>query len=1039
MKLMKKLLSAVTAAALGLTMTTALSTGTVTSTASAADMTAVELVEDMGLGWNLGNALDSTNTWTANLEPSDIETAWGNVETTEAMIQEIKKAGFNTVRIPVTWWDMTGTTGTASMSDFDGEVAEKFLARVKEVVDYCIDNDMYAIINTHHDEDWEKDTSKIDIFEKLWKQIATYFADYDEHLVFEGMNEVSFSSNAEAMTYNQAFVDTVRATGDNNSDRLLIVTAVSNNTSKALSSDFSMPDDDSDMLAVSVHYYEPSTFCVASTDSIWGYSSTWGTTSEYTTLANDFEDLKEKFTDNGYGVIIGEYGVCNADKYYTTTSYDKDQDSIEAYYKEVMSRAYEIEGVCAIAWDDSDSGTIALFSRKTRSWYATEIYDILQEVLNGETSDVYEKTDRVSFDADEIDEGDGSWLIDLSEYADLGVTVSSVVVNYTMTSELGSSEYTGDINLSFNIIEDGNDATDPTWCYLDSGGLAVGDTVYTFDFPSDNTYVTETDDNGNAVTTLNGELDMDYLKLESWWTWSGTDDDTVTITIESVTVIFDGYIYTESGDGTTTTTTETTATDDTDDTTSGDPVGNAYLIGSFGTAENWAADGDSITSASVTGDGTYTVSWDLEEATSTGSSWFLAVQIDPAGEADTFTTDTFEDLEVTLDSVTVDGVAIEDLSTAYINTRYYESNGVTRIYLHDDWTKTGAEVLDDMDIESNITVTFTISGTGIEASSDTTTTTTETTTTTTETTTTSDGGDTTSGDPVGNAYLIGSFGTAENWAADGDSITSASVTGDGTYTVSWDLEEATSTGSSWFLAVQIDPAGEADTFTTDTFEDLEVTLDSVTVDGVAIEDLSTAYINTRYYESNGVTRIYLHDDWTKTGAEVLDDMDIESNITVTFTISGTGIEASSDTTTTTTTTTTTETTDTDETTTTTTTTNTDDTTTTTTTTTTDTDATTTTEETTTTTSTTTTTETTTITTTVTVNPEASLCGDINLDGNVTLADAVLLTKAGVGFVTLNSEATANGDCNGDGYTDSNDVSVLLRFMVQLVNTLPYTS
>lgn len=827
MKLMKKLLSVVTAAALGLTMTTALSTGTVISTASAADMTAVELVEDMGLGWNLGNALDSTNTWTANLEPSDIETAWGNVETTEAMIQEIKKAGFNTVRIPVTWWDMTGTTGTASMSDFDGEVAEKFLARVKEVVDYCINNDMYAIINTHHDEDWEKDTSKIDIFEKLWNQIATYFADYDEHLVFEGMNEVSFSSNAEAMTYNQAFVDTVRVTGGNNSDRLLIVTAVSNNTSKALSSDFSMPDDDSDMLAVSVHYYEPSTFCVASTDSTWGYSSTWGTTSEYTTLANDFEDLKEKFTDNGYGVIIGEYGVCNADKYYTTTSYDKDQDSIEAYYKEVMSRAYEIEGVCAIAWDDSDSGTIALFSRKTRSWYATEIYDILQEVLNGETSDVYEKTDRVSFDADEIDEGDGSWLIDLSEYADLGVTVSSVVVNYMMISELGSSEYTGDISLSFNIIEDGNDATDLTWCYLDSGGLAVGDTVYTFDFPSDNTYVTETDDDGNAVTTLNGKLDMDYLKLESWWTWSGTDNDTVTITIESVTVIFDGYIYTESGDGTTTTTTETT-TSDGDDTTSGDSVGNAYLIGSFGTTENWAADGDSITSASVTGDGIYTVSWDLEEATSTGSSWFLAVQIDPAGEADTFTTDTFKDLEVTLDSVTVDGVAIEDLSTAYINTRYYESAGVTRIYLHDDWTKTGAEVLDDMDIESNITVTFTISGTGIKASSDTTTTTTETTTTTTTTTT------------------------------------------------------------------------ETETETTES-------------------------------------------------------------------------------------------------------------------------------------------TTTTTTTTVTVNPEASLCGDINLDGNVTLADVVLLTKASAGFVILNSEATANGDCNGDGYTDSNDALVLLRFMVQLVNTLPYTS
>ena len=113
MKFMKKLLSTMTAAAIGLSMTTALSVGT--SVASAADKTAGQMVEDMGLGWNLGNALDSTNTWTSNPSPADIETAWGNVAATENMIKEVKKAGFNTVRIPVTWWDMTGASGTAKM------------------------------------------------------------------------------------------------------------------------------------------------------------------------------------------------------------------------------------------------------------------------------------------------------------------------------------------------------------------------------------------------------------------------------------------------------------------------------------------------------------------------------------------------------------------------------------------------------------------------------------------------------------------------------------------------------------------------------------------------------------------------------------------------------------------------------------------------------------------------------------------------------------------------------------------------------------
>ncbi len=351
MKFMKKLLSTMTAAAIGLSMTTALSVGT--SVASAADKTAVQMVEDMGLGWNLGNALDSTNTWTSNPSPTDLETAWGNIATTENMIKEVKKAGFNTVRIPVTWWDMTGASGTAKMDSFDGTVADQYLARVKEVVDYCVDNGMYAIINTHHDEDWEKDTSKIATFEKLWKQIATYFEGYDEHLVFEGMNEVSFSTS-DAMTYNQAFVDTVRATGGNNKDRLLICTADSNNTAKALSSSFSMPKDDSNMLAVSVHYYEPPTFCVADTTSTWGHRETWGTAADLSKVEKDFNDLKTKFTDNGYGVVIGEYGACNADKYgVNTTPYNKDEESIKAFYQAIASTAYKMDGICPVAWDDS--------------------------------------------------------------------------------------------------------------------------------------------------------------------------------------------------------------------------------------------------------------------------------------------------------------------------------------------------------------------------------------------------------------------------------------------------------------------------------------------------------------------------------------------------------------------------------------------------------------------------------------------------------------------------------------------------------------
>ena len=150
-------------------------------------------------------------------------------------------------------------------------------------------------------------------------------------------------------------------------------------------------------------------------------------------------------------------------------------------------------------------------------------------------------------------------------------------------------------------------------------------------------------------------------------------------------------------------------------TSAEDEYGQAYFIGSFGTEGNWdAGDSDGVSVTSITGDGQYTVEWELSSATETGSSWFLCVVIEPTGDVENMTTDTFPNLEVTLDEVTVDGESY-DVSGTYINTTYYESStGVTRIYLHDDWTGVECDVLDNMTITDNITATFTISG--LEAS-----------------------------------------------------------------------------------------------------------------------------------------------------------------------------------------------------------------------------------------------------------------------------------------------------------------------------------
>ncbi|HCD40311.1 MAG TPA: hypothetical protein DEQ76_04810, partial [Ruminococcus sp.] len=739
MKFMKKLLSTMTAAAIGLSMTTALSVGT--SVASAADKTAVQMVEDMGLGWNLGNALDSTNTWTSNPSPADIETAWGNVVATENMIKEVKKAGFNTVRIPVTWWDMTGASGTAKMDSFDGTVADQYLARVKEVVDYCVDNGMYAIINTHHDEDWEKDTSKIATFEKLWKQIATYFEGYDEHLVFEGMNEVSFSTS-DAMTYNQAFVDTVRATGGNNKDRLLICTADSNNTAKALSSSFSMPKDDSNMLAVSVHYYEPPTFCVADTTSTWGHRETWGTAADLSKVEKDFNDLKTKFTDNGYGVVIGEYGACNADKYgVNTTPYNKDEESIKAFYQAIASTAYNMDGICPVAWDDSDSGTICLFSRKNMKWFDEDLKNIFSNIASGGNVDPgKQKTDRLTFQASDVADG-SDLLIDLKPYKDYGVNLTSVVINYTIKGNKASYGTGGAVQ--YNIV-DSNDGSSH-WAYQPYS-FTVGESVTTVDIPAT---TKATDEDGNE---FEGPLDMDYLKIGHWYDWTDPKGGKVEWSYVDVTLIFDNFFYVDGDPDQTTATTQTTTeapkTTTTEATTTaqpqGDPIGKAYFIGMIGAANNWAeGDDEGAAVTPITGDGTYSVDWDVTGG-GTDTVQFLAVLITPDGETENFTTDTFKNLKVSLDEVWVDGVKIEDytVSEKAINTHYYEGEGpgVTRLYLHDDWSTKIKDLASKTTIAKDIRVVFTISGTGHEGpavtTTEQTTTTTEKITTTTTTTTT---------------------------------------------------------------------------------------------------------------------------------------------------------------------------------------------------------------------------------------------------------------------------------------------------------------
>lgn len=275
------------------------------------------LIGEMVLGWNLGNSLEAASSPT-----SASETLWGNPKTSKAMIDAVKAAGFNAIRIPCAW--------SGYMVDQTSyRVSDAWLARVKEVIDYCVDNDLYVVINTHWDGGWLEEhplyshqAAVTEKFIALWKQVAVYFRDYDEHLLFAGTNEVRADYNtptaehlAVQQSYNQVFVETVRATGGRNAYRNLVVQAYNTNINHARDF-FKLPVDAvQNRLLLEVHYYDPYDFTldINSNNYLWGqefagYSnvSNWG---QEAWVDQAFGIMKTNFIDKGIPVILGEYAA----------------------------------------------------------------------------------------------------------------------------------------------------------------------------------------------------------------------------------------------------------------------------------------------------------------------------------------------------------------------------------------------------------------------------------------------------------------------------------------------------------------------------------------------------------------------------------------------------------------------------------------------------------------------------------------------------------------------------------------------------------
>lgn len=333
--------------------------------------TSVEVVWDMGNGINLGNTMEACGDWINGSSPQDFETAWGQPLTTKAIIEGMKEAGFDSVRIPVAWSNM--------MSKDDYTIDPAYLDRVEQIVKWVLEADMYAVVNEHWDGGsdgghvwWEDFSSKDETlkkeawkrYEAIWTQVGERFKDYSHKLILESANEElgsSFNGIREVQKYelitqvNQKFVDIIRSQGSKNADRFLLIAGYNTNIDKTIDDRYIMPTDTvKDHLMISVHYYDPADYClVDNPTNSWGYSDTWGTESDIEYMKNQLAKMKQ-YSRRGYGVIIGECGVSKQRYKENGASIDPVVKNGTYEWYDHMLKFCEEYNFCPVSWDCSD-------------------------------------------------------------------------------------------------------------------------------------------------------------------------------------------------------------------------------------------------------------------------------------------------------------------------------------------------------------------------------------------------------------------------------------------------------------------------------------------------------------------------------------------------------------------------------------------------------------------------------------------------------------------------------------------------------------
>jgi aryl-phospho-beta-D-glucosidase BglC (GH1 family) len=487
--------------------------------------TAAQIASRIRLGFNIGNTMEAPGS----------EQGWGAPMITQAFIDKVKQSGFTAIRIPCNWnWSHVPDSTTA-------KIDPAWLARVQQVVQYCVNDGLYVILNIHWDGGWLQGNCTVAqqpavnaLQKALWEQIATQLRGFDEHLIFASANEPAVTDAtgmSVLLSYHQTFINAVRSTGGKNSYRTLVVQGPNTDITATNNLMNTLPTDPaSNRMMAEVHYYTPYNFCLMDADASWGnmfyywgsgYHSTTdpsrnATYGEESDVNAYYLSMKTKFVNQGIPVIMGEYSAGRRTSL-TGAAYDLHTAS-RAYWYNYVTRQALLNGMLPFLWD---TGSII-----DRSTYAVKDQQQLAALVQGgqngtpaiQTGSVYQILNRNSFKALEF----VGWGTANQTLADQWDYTAGANQQFKVQSAAGGSYlltpmHTSGKCLEINSWSTANGGFADLWTYTGTGGSNQNWLIQ----PTDNGYYKIINVNSGKALEVSG-LSLSNGGGVAQWDYNGT-------------------------------------------------------------------------------------------------------------------------------------------------------------------------------------------------------------------------------------------------------------------------------------------------------------------------------------------------------------------------------------------------------------------------------------------------------------------------------------------------------------------------------------